>query len=88
MTARVGMGQDVRGKTVLVRCEQGAGDVFQFIRYAPLVRNKGATVYLEVRPGLGTLGGAFFGIDKTILHGEAMPDFDYYIDLLSLTAHF
>ena len=30
------MGQDLRGKTIYVRAEQGFGDVFQMLRYLPL----------------------------------------------------
>lgn len=77
-------GQELRGKVILLRCEQGTGDVFQFIRYAPLVKARGATVFLELRPGLGVLAETFHGIDQTFPHDGAMPDFDYYIDLMSL----
>ncbi|HEV2220887.1 MAG TPA: glycosyltransferase family 9 protein, partial [Casimicrobiaceae bacterium] len=77
-------GQDLRGKTILLRCEQGAGDVFQFVRYAPLVKARGATVLLELRPGLGVLADVFPGIDRAIRPGEASPDFDFYADLMSL----
>ena len=77
-------GQDLRGKTILLRCEQGAGDVFQFVRYAPLVKALGATVLLELRPGLGVLAESFPGIDRAIRPGEASPDFDFYADLMSL----
>jgi tetratricopeptide (TPR) repeat protein len=81
-------GQDLRGKTILLRCEQGVGDVFQFVRYAPLVKARGATVYLELRPGPEVLADMFPGIDKTFRHGEVMTDFDYYIDLMSLSRVF
>jgi tetratricopeptide (TPR) repeat protein len=77
-------GQDLADKTILIRCEQGAGDVFQFIRYAPLLKARGATVFLELRPGLGLLGAMFRGIDRTFRNGEVTDDFDFYIDLMSL----
>ncbi len=55
-------GQDIRGKTIAVRCEQGAGDVFQFARYLPMVKARGATVLLELRPGLGVLAESLPGV--------------------------
>lgn len=38
----------VRGRTVLVRAEQGFGDTLQFCRYVPLLAQLGATVILQV----------------------------------------
>ena len=35
------VGQDVRGKTVLVRCEQGYGDCMMFVRYVPMLAELG-----------------------------------------------
>lgn len=81
-------GQDLAGKTILLRCEQGAGDVFQFIRYAPLLKSMGATVWLELRSGIGALAKAFRGIDRIYRPGERVADFDFYIDLLSLPGAF
>jgi tetratricopeptide (TPR) repeat protein/precorrin-6B methylase 2 len=77
-------GQELQGKTILVRCEQGAGDVFQFIRYAPYLKKLGATVLLELHLELGILGKGFAGVDRTFMRGQALPHFDYFIDLLSL----
>ncbi len=37
-------GQDLQDKTIILRAEQGIGDVIQFIRYAPMVKALGATV--------------------------------------------
>lgn len=37
-------GYDLKGKTILLTSEQGLGDTIQFIRYAPLVKERGATV--------------------------------------------
>ena len=77
-------GDELEGKTILLRCEQGVGDVLQFIRYAPLVKAKGATVLLELRPGLGALPDSFPGVDAAFPHGQVTRDFDYWCDLLSL----
>jgi len=77
-------GQDLRGKTILLRCEQGVGDVIQFIRYAPRVKALGATVLLQLRKNIRELAETFPGIDRILSVGEAFPDFDYYIHLMSL----
>jgi Tfp pilus assembly protein PilF len=48
-------GEDLRGETILLHAEQGLGDTFQFVRYAPLVAERGGRVVLEVQPGLKRL---------------------------------
>ncbi|HEX6003420.1 MAG TPA: tetratricopeptide repeat protein [Burkholderiales bacterium] len=77
-------GQDLRGKTILLRCEQGVGDVIQFIRYAPDVKALGATVLLQLRKNIRELAESFPGVDRIVDVGEAIPDFDYYLHLMSL----
>ena len=81
-------GQDIAGKTILLRAEQGIGDVVQFIRYAPHVKSLGATVLLQVRPGIGDLALSFPGIDRVLKSDEAYPEFDFYVHLLSLPSVF
>jgi tetratricopeptide (TPR) repeat protein len=81
-------GQDLRGKILLLRCEQGAGDTIQFIRYAPSVKALGATVWLELRSGIGMLASVFPGIDKLYRPGDPIPDFDFHADLMSLPGVF
>jgi len=77
-------GQDLRGKTILLRAEQGVGDVIQFIRYAPLVKTLGAHVVLQNRSNLDELAESFPGIDHVLRPKEAMPEFDYYAHLMGL----
>ncbi len=45
-------GQDLRGRSILVRPEQGLGDTLQFIRYVPILKALGATVILQSWRGL------------------------------------
>jgi tetratricopeptide (TPR) repeat protein len=77
-------GQDLRGKTILLRAEQGFGDFIQFVRYAPAVKALGATVLMQVRTGLEQLARGFPGIDRILDRNEALPEFDFYINLPSL----
>lgn len=74
----------LKGKTVLLQCEQGLGDSIQFVRYVPLLAEKGATILLETQPGLMRLFQCVPGIAKLIREGGKVPDFDYRIPLLTL----
>ena len=45
-------GEDLNGQPILLHWEQGLGDTLQFIRFAPLVKERGALVwvYLPASP--------------------------------------
>jgi FkbM family methyltransferase len=77
-------GQDLQGKVILLRVEQGFGDTVQFIRYAPLLKALGATVVLQIRKGLEGLATGFRGVDSIVDRDDAPPAFDFYISLMSL----
>ncbi|PWT75151.1 MAG: hypothetical protein C5B46_03070 [Proteobacteria bacterium] len=76
-------GQDLRGKTLLLHCEQGFGDTIQYVRYAPQLKALGAHVILLVQPELVRLAHGFAGIDGVFEEASGVS-FDYYIPLLSL----
>ena len=76
--------QPVAGKTVLLHAEQGLGDTLQFVRYLPLVAQRGATVVLEVQPELMSLLGGFDGAARVIARGDKLPRFDLHCPLMSL----
>ncbi|MEP7063039.1 MAG: tetratricopeptide repeat-containing glycosyltransferase family protein [Betaproteobacteria bacterium] len=84
----VWQGQDIDGKTILVRAEQGIGDVIQFARYLPLVKQLGATVVFQGRDGMAELSTRFVGVDKVINSGDAFPEFQYLTNLMSLPRFF
>jgi hypothetical protein len=60
--------EDISGKTVYIKAEQGLGDMIQFSRYVPLVSMMGATVCFQVpRPLQGimkSLGDEFEIVDE------------------------
>lgn len=68
----------------MVCCEQGAGDSIQFGRYVSLLRRKGASVAFEVQDRLQRLMKSLEGPVEVYRRGEALPDFDCWISLLSL----
>jgi tetratricopeptide (TPR) repeat protein len=82
--ARVPDLAEVAGKRVLLTCEQGHGDIFQFARYAPLLARHGARVtvqgYIEQKELLQTLDG----VEAVIAMGETEPPYDIVTPLLSL----
>jgi tetratricopeptide (TPR) repeat protein len=81
-------GEPLAGKTVLLHAEQGFGDTLQFVRYAPLLVERGATVILEVQRELVRLLSGLPGVAAVIARGEALPAFDLHCPLLSLPLAF
>jgi len=81
-------GSDIKGLTILLHAEQGLGDTFQFIRYAPLVAARGAEVILECHGQLASLMGSVDGIYRVFVRGEELPSFDVQCPLLSLPLAF
>jgi hypothetical protein len=47
--------KDIAGKNIVLHAEQGFGDTIQFCRYAPIIAELGANVYLDVPPTLRPL---------------------------------
>jgi hypothetical protein len=76
--------QSLAGKTVLVHSEQGFGDTIQFCRYTTALRSRGANVILEVQHSLKLLMQELEGPSVVIAEGDPLPQFDYYVPLLSL----
>lgn len=83
-------GETLTDKTILVVTEQGFGDNIQFIRYARLLKQCGATVYLLCTNNqpLRSLLATAPSVDGTIGPDEPVPHLDYYIPLMSLPLRF
>jgi hypothetical protein len=77
-------GSPLEGRTILIHTEQGLGDTLQFIRYVPLVKQRGGTVIVECPTALGPLLASCAGIDRLIAWGAPLPAFDVHAPLLSL----
>ena len=78
--------QSVAGRSVLLHAEQGLGDTIQFVRYAPLLRDRGARVILEVQPSLVSLLRDV--ADVVIAKGEPLPPYDLHCPFISLPLAF
>jgi len=67
-------GAAMKGKTLLIHQEQGFGDMLQFARYLPMVKERsGATLVVEVQPELARLFSGIPGVDKVIDRGRRCP---------------
>ena len=78
------IGQNLAGKTILIRAEQGAGDIIQFARFAIPLAAMGATVVLQVRPEIVQLAKGFAGIDQVFAPPTLPPHYDYYVHLMGI----
>jgi Flp pilus assembly protein TadD len=76
-------GEPLEGRTILLHHEQGLGDTLQFVRYAPLVAERGGRVILQVQPALVRLLRALPGVAE-VFAGEPLPPFDCHCPLMSL----
>ena len=72
------------GKTILLHAEQGLGDTIQFVRYAPLLAERGAKIVLEVQPQLVRLLSGMNGQTAVVARQEKLPPYDFHCPLLSL----
>ena len=77
-------GSSLQGQTILLFAEQGLGDTLHFIRYAPLVKQTGATVIVQCQGPLLRLLSTCAGIDCLVPEDAEPPGFDVQAPLPSL----
>jgi Flp pilus assembly protein TadD len=77
-------GSPLGGKTVLIRQEGGLGDVLQFARYIPMVKEQGGIVVVECHSRASRLIAAIPGVDKVVMLGSPLPAFDVQVAIMSL----
>ena len=79
----------VEGKTVLVYFDEGLGDTIQFVRYVPLLAERGARVVLVVQDALHPLLSGLSGVSECLPKSASLlPAFDMYCPVCSLPAAF
>ena len=81
-------GEPLNGKTLFIYAEQGLGDTIQFIRYGPLVVERGGRVVVECQPELVRLIQSMPSIEKVIPQGSPTPSCDFHIAMMSLPLAF
>jgi tetratricopeptide (TPR) repeat protein len=77
-------GSEISGKTILLHAEQAFGDTIQFVRYAPLIAQRGAKVILQSPKVLVRLLRSVKCIEQVVADGAQLPKIDLHCPLLSL----
>lgn len=77
------VGQDLKDKTILVIGEQGHGDNIQFARFLIHIKSLGAKIVFQTTDALVPLFTST-AIDKTIGFLDTLPEFDYWIPIMSI----
>jgi tetratricopeptide (TPR) repeat protein len=77
-------GAPLDGRTILLHCEQGFGDSFQFIRYALSAAQAGGNVIVACQPEIKRLLRSSLGKVQLFGYGEPLPSFDVQCPLLSM----
>ena len=81
-------GEPIQGARILLHAEQGFGDTIQFLRYVPMVAQRGARIILEVLPQLRSLVAITADGIQVISRGDPLPEFDWQCPLMSLPLAF
>lgn len=84
MLERHEVGKHAVGTSLLVHCEQGYGDTFQFARFLPMLADLGYRVLVSCQPSVATLIESVHGINRVVPHGLPLPVCDLQVLLLSL----
>lgn len=83
-------GESLVGKSVVVGCEAGYGDMIQFSRYVPWLKQRGAIrVSLICHPGLKSLLSTLPAIDQVYALDDEIPtdEWDFWSPALSLPGY-
>jgi Flp pilus assembly protein TadD len=77
-------GGPLEGRSILLCSEQGLGDTIQFIRYAAMLKDRGARVIFSCQKPLRQLLASCPGIDQLCDENREPADFDVWSPLLSV----
>jgi tetratricopeptide (TPR) repeat protein len=77
-------GTPLDGRAILLHADQGLGDTLQFIRYAPLVQQRGGRVIVACQSPLVRLLASCPGIEQVIARDDPLPRFEVHAALTSL----
>ena len=77
-------GSELAGRSILLEAGPDLGEAIQFVRYAPLVKERGGWVVLECPPQLMRVFERAGGIDQLIPAGSPLPACDVQASLTDL----
>ncbi|MEE8453490.1 MAG: glycosyltransferase family 9 protein, partial [Limibaculum sp.] len=78
------LGEEPRGRKILVMPEQGFGDAVLMSRFLPDLKARGAEVSMIVKPPLRRLLARLEGLDHMLDAARASASFDFYTPNMSL----
>jgi hypothetical protein len=83
---RIWRGEQLAGKSVLVRCYHGLGDTIQFARFLPALKEIARKVTVWCQPPLVGLIAGVPGVDRVIALHDGTPEvmFDADIEIMEL----
>lgn len=76
--------KDLRGKRILVQMDQGLGDELLFLRFARVLKERGAWLAYRPNPKLASFVGKLPFIDMSVSHREEPEDLDYRVAVCDL----
>jgi Flp pilus assembly protein TadD len=77
-------GDDLSGRTILALHEDGFGDTLQFLRYLPLLAERGARVVACVPPSLTRVMRTIPGVTEVVTDPRHVPTHDFVCPMFSL----
>lgn len=77
-------GEGLNDRRILLHTDGGLGDTMQFVRYAPMVVERGGKVILDCQPELHSLFNGLEGISQLTPANQPTPAFDVHCPLMSL----
>ena len=90
MTCPRWLGESLAGKSLLIGCEAGHGDMIQFVRYAEVLRKREPrSIGLVCHPPLKALLTGQCGLDRVVAFDEPLSDgdWDFWTPPMSLPFH-
>jgi tetratricopeptide (TPR) repeat protein len=77
-------GEPLGGQVILLHYEQGLGDTVQFIRFAPLVKERGGRVWVFCQAPMARLVAQCPGVEQVFDGSGNIPDFPVHAGLMSV----
>jgi tetratricopeptide (TPR) repeat protein len=75
---------DLRGKRILVQMDQGLGDELLFLRFARVLKARGAWIAYRPNPKLASFVGKLPFIDMAVSHRDTPDNLDYRVAVCDL----
>jgi tetratricopeptide (TPR) repeat protein len=77
-------GSDLKGRTILLRAEQGLGDTIQFVRFAPTLAARGGRVIVQCPPALVRLLRTCPAVEQVVGNDQLALECDVQCPMMSV----